>query len=879
MASLLYRLGSLAARRAWTVIVSWILILGLGVGAFFTLGGTLSNSFDIPGTASGAVTDELAEKLPDTAGGTGTVVYRTEDGSAFTDEQKKAISELAVSAEDLDGVASVIDPFDAQQQQADQAQELADGEAKITDGRTQLDAGQTQLDEGRAQLDAGLAQLTAARTQAEQGGAGAEQLAALDAQLAALNAQLAELEAQQATIDSSRLELDDNSRQVELGSTLLDLADGIGVVSDDGSTAIVNVSFVDPRLELSEEVKQGAIDHFASEPIDGLEVDFGTDIAQGVPEIFGIGEAVGLAFAAIVLIVMLGSLIAAALPIVTAIVGVGVGVTASLAFSGVVDMASVTPVLGVMLGLAVGIDYSLFIVNRHRKQLLAGVPVRESIGLATGTSGTAVVFAGTTVIVALFALNVTGVPFLGLMGTVGAVCVAVAVLVAITLAPAILGLVGTRLLRRKTRATIGAEHAAGKPVKRMSTLRAVVTALVSVAALLIIAVPSMSMRLGLPDGSSEPSDSTSYRAFQSVDEQFGEGANGPLLVTATLDEAISDDDLLSTQATVAQAIADQDDVVAVAPIAASDDNTLLAFQVLPAEGPNSASTERLVQDLRSMPAIGDGIVVGVAGQAATNIDISEALAGVLPLYLTVVVGLSLLIMIVVFRSLLVPLIATGGFVLSLFATYGLIVAVFQFGWGADLIGLHSTGPILSFLPVILVGILFGLAMDYQLFLASGMREAYVHGASARDAVAQGFRAGRSVVIAAALIMVSVFGGFIFSESTIIRSIGFGLAFGVLLDAFVVRMLLMPALMHLLGRSAWWLPRWLDRLLPNVDMEGAALERDHPGMQAVAIPTGDTPAGHTPAGHVPSGHAPGDEAPSASDAAPGDRPLLRRDLKH
>ena len=840
MASLLFRLGSFAARRAWTVIVSWVLILGLGVGAFLTFGGTLSNSFDIPGTASGEVTDQLADKLPDTAGGTGTVVYRTDDGEPFTDEQKQAISDLAASAGDLDGVASVVDPFDAQRQQDEQAKELTDGQAQLDDGRAQLDAGQAQLDDGRAQLEAGITQLEGARAQAEAAGAPAQQTAALDAQLAQLNAQLAQLDAQQDTIDENRAELAESAEQLELGTTLLDLADGIGVVSEDGSTAIVNVSFIDPRLELAEETKQSTIAHFQDEEIDGVTVDFGTDIAQGVPEIFGVGEAIGLAFAAVVLIVMLGSLIGAALPIVTAVVGVGVGVTASLAFSGVVDMASVTPVLGVMLGLAVGIDYSLFIVNRHRKQLLAGSPVRESIGLATGTSGTAVVFAGTTVIVALLALNVTGVPFLGLMGTVGAVCVAVAVLVAVTLAPAILGLVGTRLLGRKARATIGQEHAAGKPVRRMSTLRAVVTALVSVVALLVIAIPAMSMRLGLPDGSSEPADSTSYRAFSTVDEQFGEGANGPLLVTATLDDAVSDDDLLATQVTVAEKIAEQDDVVAVAPVATSDDNTLLAFQVLPAEGPNSASTEKLVQDLRGLPEIDGGITLGVAGQAATNIDISEALASVLPLYLVVVVGLSLLIMIVVFRSLLVPLIATGGFVLSLFATYGLIVAVFQWGWGADLIGLHSTGPILSFLPVILVGILFGLAMDYQLFLASGMREAYVHGASARDAVAQGFRAGRSVVIAAALIMVSVFGGFVFSESTIIRSIGFGLAFGVLLDAFVVRMLLMPALMHLLGRSAWWLPKWLDRIIPNVDMEGAALERDHPSVHTDSVPTVEPP---------------------------------------
>ncbi|MFH6780768.1 MMPL family transporter, partial [Clavibacter michiganensis] len=368
---------------------------------------------------------------------------------------------------------------------------------------------------------------------------------------------------------------------------------------------------------------------------------------------------------------------------------------------------------------------------------------------------------------------------------------------------------------------------AATTLKPMSNARAVLTVLGTVVALLVIAIPSLSMRLGLPDGSSEPAGSTSERAFTTVADEFGEGANGPLLVVADVPAGVADGDLLATQVEVAQALHDLDDVVAVAPVANTDDGTVLAFQVLPQEGPNSASTEELVQDIRALPELDGGITLGVAGQAATNIDISEALAAVLPLYLLVVVGLSLLILIVVFRSILLPLIATGGFVLSLFATYGLIVAVFQFGWGASLIGLESSGPILSFLPVILVGILFGLAMDYQLFLASGMREAYVHGAEARLAVVQGFRAGRAVVTAAALIMVSVFGGFVFSESTIIRSIGFGLAFGVLLDAFVVRMLLMPALMHLLGRSAWWLPRWLDRILPDVDIEGAALERTHP----------------------------------------------------
>ena len=481
-----------------------------------------------------------------------------------------------------------------------------------------------------------------------------------------------------------------------------------------------------------------------------------------------------------------------------------------------------------MLGLAVGIDYSLFIISRHRKQLLQGTEVIESVGLANGTAGNAVTFAGATVLIALLALNVTGVPFLGLMGTAGAISVAIAVLIAITLTPALLGLAGLRVLNKKARSRIGsARRSRPVVVKPMPTLRAVLTTIGAVIVLLVVAIPALSMRVGLPDGSSEPAGSSSNTAFTVIDKAFGPGVNGALLVTATLPAGLDDDGVLAAQARVAQVLADQNDVVAVAPIAVSDDKQLTAFQVIPGEGPNSLTTEQLVRDLRALPAIDGDITLGVAGQAAINIDISEALANVLPLYLAVVVGLSFLIMIVVFRSLLVPLIATGGFILSLFATYGAIVAVFQWGWFANILGIHSTGPILSFLPVILVGILFGLAMDYQLFLATGMREAYVHGASARLAVAQGFRAGRSVVIAAALIMVAVFSGFISSDSSMIKSIGFGLAFGVLVDAFVVRMLLMPAIMHLLGRSAWWIPKWLDRILPNVDVEGAALERRHP----------------------------------------------------
>ncbi|WP_271983971.1 MMPL family transporter [Pseudoclavibacter terrae] len=853
MAELLYRLGNFATRRVWVVVGAWLVILGLAVGGFLIGFKGLTSSFDVPGTASGEVISDLEEQLPDFAGASGTVVYSTADGSALTDAQRAEISAVIADRGELADVADVIDPFSATAELEGQAAQVESGRTQIAEGQTQLDAGQAQLDAGKAQLDAAQAQLDAARQQLEAAGNPAPQVEALAGQQAQLDAQVQALAEQQATLDASQAEIDTQLQQLENGATLVELSDGISLVSDDGSTAIVNVSFTEPRLELSEEAKQGVIEYFEAHPVDGVNVAFSTDIAQSVPQIFGIGEAVGLVFAAIVLLVLLGSALAASLPILTALVGVAIGVVSVLAFSGVVQMASVTPVLGIMLGLAVGIDYSLFIVNRHRKQLMQGMEVRESIGLANGTAGNAVVFAGATVIVALLALNVTGIPFLGLMGTAGAVCVLIAVLIAVTLTPALLGKLGMRVLNKRRRAHIRKLHGTGggagetggtgtgsvgvvtgqvraahaAPLKAMPTWRAIVTVFAGVAVLLTVAIPALSMRVGLPDGSSEPEESASYQAFTITEEQFGAGTTGPLLVTATLPEGLDDAGVLDKQVLVAEKLASLDDVTAVAPIGVSDSKTLTAFQVIPAEGPNSVSTEQLVGELRALPEIEDGITLGVAGQAAINIDISEGLNSVLPLYIALVVGLSLLIMILVFRSILVPLIATGGFILSLFATYGAVVAVFQWGWFADLIGLHATGPILSFLPVILVGILFGLAMDYQLFLASGMREAYVHGAEARVAVVQGFRAGRAVVIAAALIMVSVFGGFVFAESTMIRSIGFGLAFGVLLDAFIVRMLIMPSLMHLLGKSAWWLPKWLDKIMPNVDVEGAALERKHP----------------------------------------------------
>ncbi|GLY02798.1 MMPL family transporter [Actinoplanes sp. NBRC 101535] len=778
MAELLYRLGRFGARRAWTVLITWLVVLGATVTAYFVAGGTLSSQVTIPGTKTAQVTEQLAEKFPSASGGTGTIVFHTTDGSAFTDEQRTAVGALLTGTADLDGVSSTTDPFATA--------------AQIAEQTAQLTAGKEQVTGGLAQIDAALAQR------------------GLPA-------------AQKAAIEQQKAELDAQSRQLELSEQLLTMASGIRTVAEDGSAAVGAVIFDEAQLDVTPETKQGVVDHVTDGVPAGVEADFSNEITQNVPEVLGVGEVIGLLIAAITLLVMLGSLIAAALPLVSALTGVGVGVTAALALSGVVDMLSITPVLGVMLGLAVGIDYCLFILNRHRRQLLAGMPLHESIGLANGTSGNAVVFAGATVLVALLALNLTGIGFLGMMGTVGAICVAVSVIIAVTLTPALLSLLGLRVLSRKARATIGQQHGT-VPTQPMSTGRAVITVVAGLAALIVIALPALDLRLNLPDGSSEAQDSTQYQAYQLIEDKFGAGVNGPLLVVASLPTPDAD---ISEQVKIGTILQEQADVVAVAPVGVSTDKTLIAFQVIPAEGPTSESTEQLVRDLRDLSPLDGDVTLGVAGSASGNIDISEQLADALPTYLAVVLGLSLIILIFVFRSILVPLTATLGFVLSLFATFGGITAIFQWGWLGAIFGVHDPGPILSFLPTILIGILFGLAMDYQLFLVSGMREAYAHGAPARLAVRQGLHAGRTVVTAAAIIMIAVFGGFVFSNSAMIRSLGFGLAFGVLTDAFLVRMLLIPAVMHLLGRSAWWLPAWLDRILPNVDVEGAALERSHP----------------------------------------------------
>uniref|UniRef100_UPI0040472C50 MMPL family transporter n=1 Tax=Aquiluna sp. TaxID=2053504 RepID=UPI0040472C50 len=876
MANLLFRLGTFSAKRAWAVIIAWLLILGTAVGLMAGFSGKLSSSMSIDGIPSQDVIDRLADSFPEAARGQGQVVFHKED-SPFTQAEIDVITAALEETANLSGVASVLNPFEVADEIASQRAELADGEAEIenakqeiadgkvaiADGLAEIATNQKTIDDQRAELEtqktsleaslleieAGLAQMQAAGApaamQAELLGSqaivqgGLEQIRQGEIQLnlaqEQLDAGLEELTQSQLDLEAGELELQDAIADLEVGKRLVPVTENFGTVSSNGLTAVAAVQFTLPVNAVESATTESIVELLTELRSDTIAVEFSQSLTTDFGELLGVGEIVGLVIAAIVLFVMLGSLIAAGLPVISAVLGVGISASITMALSGTVEMTSTTPILGLMLGLAVGIDYSLFLLNRHRKQLKTGMELRYSIGLATGTSGNAVTFAGLTVIIALAALNLTGIGFLGLMGTMGAVAIALAVLIALTFTPALMGVVGMKVLNKRERAALESEearHEAEEPknaLKPVLATRHPVVAVLAVGLLLgVAAIPASEMRLGLPDGSSEPLDSTTYRAFSLISENFGAGANGQISTVVTMPEAIPEDELLALQADLAEKFFELDNVMAALPAAVSEDQETILFQVIPLLGPASEETEQLVFDIRGLEEeirSEFDAQLGVTGITATNIDVSDKLAEALPLYLGTVLLLSLILLILVFRSILVPLLASAGFLLTVFATFGAVVAVYQWGWLGFLFGVHDPGPILNFLPTILIGILFGLAMDYQLFLASGIREAYVHGKSPKDAINYGIHLSRAVVVAAALIMITVFGGFAFNHLALVRPIGFGLAMGVLIDAFLVRLILVPAVMSLLGKSAWWLPKWLDKILPNVDVEGSSLERE------------------------------------------------------
>ncbi|GIJ50970.1 membrane protein [Virgisporangium aliadipatigenens] len=570
----------------------------------------------------------------------------------------------------------------------------------------------------------------------------------------------------------------------------------------------------------------------------GLTVEVGGDASQPA-EGQNVGEFIGLAVAAIVLLVTFGSLIAAGLPLLTALLGIGISIGAITAMSGLVDMSSNTTVLSMMIGLAVAIDYALFIVSRYRTELAAGREPAEATGRALGTAGSAVVFAGLTVIISLAALSVVGIPFLAQMGLAAAATVAVAVLVALTLLPALLGIVGHRLAAGRTRS----RRRSGRPrqgdamgVRWAQTVarRPVITLLVAVTALGVVALPALSLRLGMTDDSTAAAGSTQRKAYDLLSTGFGKGFNGPLIVV--VDSPAGTVEVTAEQ--VANKLRGITGVAAVTEPTPNPARDAAILTVIPTSGPSDTATKNLVRTIRATDGSVPGASIAVTGLTAVNIDVSAKLGRALVPYLAVVIGLAFILLLLAFRSVLVPIKATLGFLLSTAATFGAVVAVFQWGWLADALGIHQTGPIISFLPVILIGIVFGLAMDYQVFLVTRMREDYVHGTAAREAVVTGMGHGARVVSAAAIIMISVFSGFILDHDPVIKSIGFALGVAVLFDALIVRMTIVPAVMTLLRGAAWWLPRWLDRLLPHVDVEGEKLRQRLDG-------TPDTPLAPTP----------------------------------
>ncbi|MFI5713531.1 MMPL family transporter [Kribbella sp. NPDC051620] len=608
-------------------------------------------------------------------------------------------------------------------------------------------------------------------------------------------------------------------------------------ISADGRIGYAQVAYKVPAQEVTPEAQDAVADAVGPARAGGLTVEYGGEAMQ-VQEAQSAAEVIGIGVAAVVLLITFGSLVAAGLPLLSAIIGIGIGATAITAATGFIDIGSGTPILAVMIGLAVSIDYALFIMSRYRHELGAGLEPGEAVGRAVGTAGSAVVFAGLTVVIALGGLFVVDIPFLTQMGLAAAFTVVIAVAIALTLLPAVLGMAGRRVLGGKIPWLRGGdpETTAGKPSagRRWAgfvTRRPVAVLLVSVIGLGALAIPATQLELGLPDDSTAAPASTQRKAYELLSEGFGPGFNGPLMIVV---DAGASADPKAAAAGTADAVRRLADVAVVTPPTLNPQGDTALMTVIPVSGPATAETKALVEAIRKLPSVG-GSEASVTGATAFNIDISTKLSGALLPYLSLIVGLAFILLMLVFRSVLVPLKATLGFLLTVAATFGAVVAVFQWGWFAGLLGIEGqTGPIISMLPVFLVGIVFGLAMDYQVFLVTRMREEHVHGAAPRTAVVDGFSHSARVVTAAAVIMIAVFSGFILSSETLVREIGFGLAVAVAIDAFVVRMTIVPAVMALLGRSAWWLPRWLDRLLPDVDVEGeklrGTLEPEAPARQ-------------------------------------------------
>ena len=599
-------------------------------------------------------------------------------------------------------------------------------------------------------------------------------------------------------------------------------------LSEDGRYAYIQVGFDMSSPEVTDEMIQTLFSTRSVAESAGLTIEYGGAMFQDQVVGLTYHELLGVVFAGLVLIVTFRSLRPAWMPLASAIVGVGIAVGAILVAALGFTISSSAPLLAVMLGLAVGIDYSLFILSRHRDQLARGDDPAESAATSVGTAGNAVVFAGITVIIALLGLFLVGIPFLSVMGASAAGAVAIAIVAAITLLPALMGIMGEKL--RPQPGSGAAQLALAGPDKpslgrrwvRMVMKRPLLGTLISIGGLGTLALPALTLDLNLPGGGQEPSDSTQRKAFDHISEGFGPGYNGALLISVDI---TGSEDIMDDLDALRDEMAGVPGVEFVSQGFPSPGLDTGIIQVIPQYAPDSRETKALVADLRDRIPDWEasfGTPMAITGFTAIGVDLSQRIQNALLPFGVVVVGLSILLLLAVFRSLVVPIKAALGFVLSVTGAFGVVVAVFQWGWLGSLTGVDTPGPILSFMPIILMAVLFGLAMDYEVFLVSGMRERQVHTGDWRYAIEEGYASAARVVTSAALIMFFVFIAFVPAGSNTIKPIALGLAVGIALDAFVVRMTLVPALMALFKEKAWSFPKFLNRIIPHADVEGEKL---------------------------------------------------------
>ncbi|WP_194832656.1 MMPL family transporter [Nocardia sp. XZ_19_369] len=594
------------------------------------------------------------------------------------------------------------------------------------------------------------------------------------------------------------------------------------------SVAVLNVPFAIKKFtDVTDEQRDAAYAVAADARNAGLTVEMSGSIAMKQEAPSGKSELIGMGVALVVMIVAFGAIVAAFVPIVTAIVGLGAATSLIMLGTSVIEVPSFTTFLASMIGIALSIDYALFIVSRYKHELAVQDSPEEAAGMALGTAGSAVVFAGLTVIIALGGLSIVGVQFMTFMGLGGAIAAGFAVLTAVTLMPALLGAFGRFLFKPKL--PLVAKHdpeddnsvTNGMRFGKLIGKAPWVALILSVVVLGALAAPAAGLNLGLPGDDSQPKTSTIRKAYELRTEGFGEGSNGVLNVVADLSKVPAEnrDNAVKALRDKLSAYPGMDYVTEPQ---WSEDKQGVLLDGVPKSGPNNQATKDLVSDARD--AEGQlkaefGMEYGITGTTAIYADVDNVLLGKIVPYLAIVAGAAFVLLILVFRSILVPLTAALGFLLSMAATFGATVLIFQEGkFGL----IEDPHPLVSFLPIMLIGLVFGLAMDYQVFLVTRMREEFVNGKSPKDAVVAGYHHGARVVTSAAIIMISVFGSFLMETDVTAKSFGFALAAGVLFDAFIVRMVLIPSLLILMGKWSWWIPQWLDRILPDIDVEGAKL---------------------------------------------------------